>query len=74
MTINAVRSKNEFMVSPALKDLPAIIERCKNSKAGDSEETLKIIEDYYQQMIALDLILKNLVEFTEKIRSGENKA
>ena len=73
MTINAVKSKNELMVSPAIKDLPAIIERCKNSKAEDSEELLKIIEDYYQQMISLDLILKNLVEFTEKVRNGVNK-
>lgn len=73
MTINAVKSKNELMVSPAIKDLPAIIERCKNNKAEDSEELLKIIEDYYQQMISLDLILKNLVEFTEKVRNGVNK-
>ncbi|WP_135612509.1 GbsR/MarR family transcriptional regulator [Methanococcoides sp. AM1] len=73
MTINAVRSKSEFMVAPALKDLPAIIEKCKNSKAEGSEEVLKIIEDYHHQMIALDLILKNLIEFTEKIRSGENR-
>ena len=69
MTINAVKSKNEFMVSPAIKDLPAIIEKCKKSKAENSEEMLKIIEQYYQQMIALDLILKNLVEFTEKVQN-----
>lgn len=73
MTINAVKSKNECMVSPALKGLPAIIERCKNSKAEDSEEMLKIIKDYYQQMVALDLILKNLVEFTEKVKMGVTK-
>ncbi|MDD3246440.1 MAG: hypothetical protein PHF18_06255 [Methanosarcina sp.] len=69
MTIKAVKSKNELMFSPAIKELPAIIERCKNSNAEDSEELLKIIEDYYQQMISLDLIFKNLVEFTEKIQN-----
>jgi len=73
MTIKAVKSKNELMVSPAIKELPAIIERCKNSKAEDSEELLKIIEDYYQQMISLDLIFKNLVEFTEKIQNEVSK-
>jgi len=73
MTIKAVKSKNELMVSPAIKGLPAIIERCKNSKAEDSEELLEIIEDYYQQMISLDLIFKNLVEFTEKIRNEVNE-
>ena len=69
MTIKAVKSKNELMFSPAIKELPAIIEICKNSHAEDSEELLKIIEDYYQQMISLDLIFKNLVEFTEKIQN-----
>jgi len=73
MTIKAVKSKNELMVSPAIKELPAIIERCKTSKAEDSEELLKIIEDYYQQMVALDLIFKNLVEFTEKIQNEVSK-
>lgn len=72
MTIKAVKSKNELMVSPAIK-LPAIIERCKTSKAEDSEKLLKIIEDYYQQMISLDLIFKNLVEFTEKIQNEVSK-
>jgi phosphopantothenate synthetase len=61
------------MVSPAIKELPAIIERCKTSKAEDSEELLKIIEDYYQQMVSLDLIFKNLVEFTEKIQNEVSK-
>ena len=73
MTIKAVKSKNELMVSPAIKELPSIIEICKNSNAVDSEELLKIIEDYYQQMISLDLIFKNLVEFTEKIQNEVNK-
>jgi len=73
MTINAVKSKNELMVSPAIRDLPAIIERCKNSKAEGSEELIEIIEDYYQQMIALDLIFKNLIEFTENVQKGMTK-
>ncbi|WP_440956165.1 GbsR/MarR family transcriptional regulator [Methanosarcina sp. Mfa9] len=68
MIINAVKTKNEVFVGPALKDLPAIIERCKKNGSEDSEEMLKIIEDYYQQMIALDLIFKNLTEYIEMIR------
>jgi len=71
-TINTVKSKNEFMVIPAIKDLPAIIEKCKKSKAEDAEEMLTIIEEYYKQMIALELIFKNLVEFTERIQMGVN--
>ena len=66
MTIAAIKSKNECMVVPALEGLPSIIEKCKKSENKESQETLKIIEQYYQQMIALDLIFKNLIEFTEK--------
>jgi DNA-binding transcriptional regulator GbsR (MarR family) len=29
MTIDQVKSKNELMVAPAIKKLPAIIQRCK---------------------------------------------
>ena len=68
MTIAAIRSKNECMVLPALKVLPSIIEKCKDSEDEDSKETLRIIEQYYQQMVALDLIFKNLINFTEKLQ------
>ncbi|GEM_PF-502723 len=73
MTIAAIKSKNECMVLPALRGLPAIIEKCKNSKDEESEETLKIIDQYYQQMLALDLIFKNLIEFTEKVQKEMGK-
>lgn len=68
LTIAAIRAKSEFMVAPALNDLPGIIEKCKNSKAEGSERTLRVIEQYYQQMLALDLIFKNMIEFTEKLQ------
>ena len=68
MTINAIKTKSKVFVGPALKDLPEIIERCKKNSEEDSEEILKLIEDYYQQMIALDLIFKNLTEYIEMIR------
>ncbi|MBN2110435.1 MAG: hypothetical protein JW705_05025 [Methanosarcinaceae archaeon] len=68
LSIAVIRSKIEFIVVPALNDLPRIIEKCKNSKAESSERTLRVIEQYYQQMIALDLIFKNTIEFTEKIQ------
>lgn len=73
LSINAIRSKNEHMVDPALQGLPAIIERCRNSDAENSKEVLNIIEDYYQQMVALDLIFKKLIEYTESIRAEVNK-
>lgn len=73
MTLNQVKSKNELMVAPAILKLPAIIQKCKKSKAEDSEEMLQILEQYYQQMITLDKILKNLVEFTEKVQKEVNE-
>jgi DNA-binding transcriptional regulator GbsR (MarR family) len=74
MTIDAVRSKNEFMIAPALNDLPEMIEKCKKSKAEDSEELLGIIDQYYQQILALDKIFKNLIDFTEKVQKEMNRA
>ncbi len=73
MTINAVKAKNELMVTPAIQNLPAMIDRCKKSKAEDSKEMLKILEQYYGQMIALDKILKKLSEFTKKVKKEVNK-
>ncbi|AKB37760.1 hypothetical protein MSSAC_3170 [Methanosarcina siciliae C2J] len=73
MTINAVKSKNELMIIPVVKEFPAIIEICKNSNEEGSDELFKIIEYYFQQMISLYLIFKSLVEFTEKIQTEVNK-
>ncbi|AKB84864.1 GbsR/MarR family transcriptional regulator [Methanococcoides methylutens] len=73
LSINAIKSKNEHMVVPAIQNLPAMIERCRNSDAEESEEMLNIIEDYYQQMVALELIFKKLIEYTENIRTEVNK-
>lgn len=56
-----------------MRDVKIVTERCKNSNDEGSEELLKIIEYYYQQMISLDLIFKSLVEFTEKIQTEVNK-
>ena len=73
MTLNQVKSKNELMVAPAILKLPAIIQRCENSKSEGSEEMLQILEQYYQQMIAVDKIMKKLVEFTENVQKEVNK-
>lgn len=67
-TLDQVRSKNELMVAPAILKLPAIIQRCKKSKSEGSEEMMQILEQYYQQMIALDKIMKYLVKITEKVQ------
>lgn len=73
MTIDAIKSKNEFLVVPALKDLPAMLEICENSQAKESEELLKLINQYYQQMLALNLIFKNSIELTQNIQKEINK-
>jgi DNA-binding transcriptional regulator GbsR (MarR family) len=72
MTLIQVKSKNELMVAPAIKKLPSIIQMCKKSKAEGSEEMLQILEQYYQQMITLDKIMKQLVEFTKKFQKEVN--
>lgn len=74
MTIDAIRAKNEFMTAPALKALPEMIDKCKESNSDESEELLGIMEQYYQQTLGLDKIFKNLIEFTEKVRKEMNEA
>lgn len=73
MTLDQVKSKNQQMVAPALRELPKLIKNCEQSKTEESEETLGIIKQYYQQMVALELILDNAVEFTEKLQKEMNK-
>lgn len=73
VTLNQIKSKNELMVAPAIKNLPAIIQRCKKSKSPDSKEMLKILEQYYEQMKAVDKILKKLVEITKKVQKEMDK-
>lgn len=73
MTLDQVKSKKQLMVAPALRELPRLIKKYEQSKAEESEETLRIIKQYYQQMVALELILDNAVEFTEKLQKEMNK-
>lgn len=73
MSVTAIKAKNECMVVPALRDLPSIIEKCKNSDDESAEKTVKIMEQYHQQMIASDFIFKNLLELVEKAQREMNK-
>ena len=73
MTLTQLKAQDELMVTPAIEKLPPIIERCKKSEEDGSEEMLQILEQYYQQMMALDKILKNLAEFTRNIQKEVNK-
>lgn len=68
MSLDLIKLKNERMVAPALNNIPAMIQRCKQSKEEGSEEMLQILEQYYQQMNALDKILKKMAEITKKIQ------
>lgn len=71
--INMIRSKNETLISPVLNELPSIIERCKSSKVENSEEILILIEDFYQQILAVELIYKKLIGYMEEVRREVNK-
>ncbi|WP_406657655.1 hypothetical protein V7O62_03610 [Methanolobus sp. ZRKC2] len=73
MAIAAIKAKNECMVVPALRDLPAMIEKCKNSNKEGSEKTVQLMEQYHEQMLAMDFIFKNLLELTEKAQKEMNK-
>jgi DNA-binding transcriptional regulator GbsR (MarR family) len=71
--LDRIKMKNEVFITPILKEVPGIIERCKKSKEKDAKEMLKILEPYYVQMIALDKIMKELVKITNKVQKGLRK-
>jgi len=68
LVLDRNKMRNEVFITPILKEVPGIIERCKKSKDKDAKEMLRILEPYHAQMIALDKILKELVKITDKVK------
>ena len=68
LVLDRIKMRNEVFITPILKEVPGIIERCKKSKDKDAKEMLRILEPYHAQMIALDKILKELVKITDKVK------
>ncbi len=47
--------------------VPAIIEKYKQLESGDSREELRIIENYYKQLLSCERVMGKLMEMLEKV-------
>lgn len=62
--IELQRKRYEQSVKPSLEKIPIIIEKYR--KNGDFIEQLRIIEDYYQQILFLDEESRKFIQSLEK--------
>lgn len=53
------------------KRVPGIIERYKLEKSEDSKAELKIIENYYDQVLITGRIMKKMIEMFENVQAKE---
>lgn len=53
------------------KRVPGIIERYKLEKSEDSKAELKIIENYYEQVLITGRIMKKMIEMFENVQAKE---
>jgi len=51
------------------KRVPGIIERYKLEKSEDSKAELKIIENYYEQVLITDRIMRKMIEMFENVQA-----
>jgi len=71
MSLQIVRRKYEKILLPSKQKLPKIIEKYKQESTKESEEELKIVENYYKEVLFFEQILKEFIETFEQY--GVNK-
>ena len=71
MFLQIMRRKYEKIILPSKQKLPRIIEKYKQESTKESEEELKIVENYYKEVLFFEQILKEFIETFEQY--GVNK-
>ncbi|OYT54005.1 MAG: hypothetical protein B6U72_03815 [Candidatus Altiarchaeales archaeon ex4484_2] len=73
LNLQKIKAAYESIINPGKEMLPKIIEKY-GGKVGDrkSREKLRIIENYYHQMIQLDKLLRHMSKKLERM-SAENR-
>jgi len=66
MNIRLLRRKYEYIVLPSKNKLPGIIESYKLERSKTSEEELKIVEDYYKQVLYSDQVITDMIKMLER--------
>lgn len=71
MFLQITRRKYEKIILPSKQRLPRIIEKYKQESTKESEEELRIVENYYKEVLFFEQILKEFIETFEQY--GVNK-
>lgn len=66
MWIQLMRRKYENIILPSKYKLPKIIEKYKLEKSENSEEELRIVENYYKQVLFSERLIKDSIKTLEQ--------
>ncbi|NMX21080.1 hypothetical protein C5S30_01300 [ANME-1 cluster archaeon GoMg4] len=66
MWIQLMRRKYENIILPSKQKLPKIIEKYKQEKSENSEEELRIVENYYKQVLFSERLIKDSINTLEQ--------
>ncbi len=71
--LDHMKKNYELSLLASKEALPKIIDRYKMKRQESSGEELKIIEQYYDQVVAFEDIMKNFIEALENMQYGSGK-
>ena len=72
-SLDITRKKYEKVILPTKQELPSIIKRYKNGKSEKSKQELKIIENYYKEVLISESIMKKLIQMLENAKKNLKK-
>ncbi len=72
-SLDITRRKYEKVILPAKQKLPLIIKRYKKEKSENSKKELKIIENYYKEMLVSENLMKKLIQMLENAKKNLKK-
>ena len=72
-SLDITRRKYEKVILPTKQKLPSIIKRYKREKSENSKKELKIIENYYKEMLVSENIMKKLIQMLENAKKNLKK-
>ncbi|MCK5234230.1 MAG: hypothetical protein KAJ20_00030 [Candidatus Aenigmarchaeota archaeon] len=71
--LEAMKRKYEFALLASKEALPKIIEKYKSKGNECLNDELKIIEQYYNQIVAFEDVMKNFIEALENLQYEHSK-
>ena len=72
-SLDMIRRKYEGVILPTKQRLPSIIKRYKREKSENSKNELKIIENYYKEVLASEDIMKKSIKMLENAKKNLKK-